>query len=209
MGWVSGVIAMVAIGGGQNWLGKVEKWVDPVPTVCLTQYDRVVGKLSRWIRPFAERPLLYLLGKSKGLLQYATQEQLQQLHTEFQEIQQLTGSIVSEAEKPGKPVPETKESDWTITVQVLVKRSVGGTPALYFPHKVWFEPETKRLFWQASGDDLCLCDAVQTAKVLNKVAMTFQVTLATPDSTKVLKFKDATLFKTWTERFLSSLSQSS
>jgi len=207
LGWVIGALAMAIIGFGDRWMGSVESWVEPFPAACLRHFDRVLDRLTLWLRPFAERPLLYLLSKSQGLLLYATQDQLLQLRKEFQEIQQASLPTPSpEPVKPTKPVA-APESDWTITVPVLVKRAAAGAPALYFPHKVWFEPESKRLYWQASGDDVCLCDVVQSAKVLNKVAMTLQIALATKDAAKVLKFKDAGVFKSWTDRLLAVLNQ--
>lgn len=204
LGWVLGALAMALIGFGDKWMGRVESWIEPLPAACLQLFDRVLDRLALKLRPFAEQPLLYLLSKSQNLLLYATPDQLLQLRKEFQEIQQSSLPTPSaEATKATKPA--VPESDWTITVPVLVKRAAAGAPALYFPHKVWFEPQSKRLYWQASGDDVCLCDGVRSAKVLNKVAMTLQIALETQDAAKVLKFKDAGVFKSWTDRLLAVL----
>jgi hypothetical protein len=207
LGWVVGSAAVAIIGFGDKWMGKVELGIEPLPAACLCKFDQVMDRAMLWLRPIVERPLLYLLSKSQGLLLYATPDQLLLLRKEFQEIQQTSLPVpASEPAQPTRPAA-VQESDWTITVPLLVKRAAAGAPALYFPHKVWFEPDSKRLYWQASGDDVCLCDVVQSAKVLNRVAMTLQIALATRDAMKVLKFKDAGVFKSWTDRLLAVLNQ--
>ena len=104
---------------------------------------------------------------------------------------------------PSKPKPKVgkKAFSWTVTVQLLMKKATKGEPALYFPHKVWFEPQTKRLYWEASGDDRCQSGEVGSVKVQSKSSLTLQVVMAGGD-VKVLRFSDAETFQTWSVEVL-------
>lgn len=96
---------------------------------------------------------------------------------------------------PKKPRAKAKAFSWTVSVQLLMKKASKAEPALYFPHKVWFEPTTKLLYWEASGDDRCQSGRLVSVRQQSRASLTLLVELE--GDSKLLRFSDSDTFDTW------------
>ena len=96
---------------------------------------------------------------------------------------------------PKKPRAKAKVFSWTVSVQLLMKKASKAEPALYFPHKVWFEPTTKLLYWEASGDDKCQSARLVSVKQQSRASLTLLMELE--GDSKLLRFSDSETFDTW------------
>lgn len=96
---------------------------------------------------------------------------------------------------PKKPRAKAKAFSWTVSVQLLMKKASKAEPALYFPHKVWFEPTTKLLYWEASGDDRCQSGRLLGVRQQSRASLTLLAELE--GDSKLLRFSDSNTFDTW------------
>lgn len=102
-----------------------------------------------------------------------------------------------------KPRPKAKTFNWTVSVQMLMKKASKAESALYFPHKVWFEPGSKLLYWEASGDDRCQSSRLLGVKPQSRAMLTLAVELE--GDTKILRFSDSSTYQTWSAEVTKAL----
>lgn len=108
---------------------------------------------------------------------------------------------------PNQPPRVPTVTKWVVRVQMQLQKTQQIDSVRFFPHKIWYKPRTKQLFWQAQGDELIACEILQDLEILNKIGMIAQATLKDTGSTKVIKFLDRTSFQEWTEKVITNLAR--
>lgn len=98
---------------------------------------------------------------------------------------------------------EPKESVWTVSILLQIKKATKSESALYAPHSLWFEPGRKRLFWQAVGEENPHSEVVLTAKIPPKSSLLIHIECV--DGLKVVRFTDAEKFATWSQRLIKAV----
>lgn len=204
-----GTLATKIMMSFENHIEGVEKWTDRIANQICTVYNIIyyptfisfIQKLDFVLSGCTVEQLdtIEKLVKTFKINIRKAKVQLEPKKNDVEESKEAKDVVKIKKRVMNTPLRNSLQAKWEADVKMMKVGTMGKRS--FFPHKIQYDVKTKKLTWQAAGDDKSSSDVLTGVRFRDNSKLILEIQLETGN--KTISFATAEVAETWA-KFLES-----